>query len=216
MVERISAEQFHGATGIDDWRVLSRGATAYFATNSFARGVELVEEIARLAEGANHHPDIDLRYRGVTVRLSTHEVNGLSERGVELARAISLAARSLDIAADPTAVQDVRITIDARNIETVRSFWHALLGYRNEGDEDLLDPLGRGPAIWFQRTEMPRTERNRVRVDVFVPHDTVERRVEAAISVGGRLVNDEHAPSWWVLVDPEGNEACVASWMLRD
>jgi 4a-hydroxytetrahydrobiopterin dehydratase len=29
-------------------------------------------------------------------------------------------------------------------------------------------------------------------------------------------VMDEHAPSWWVLADTEGNEACVATWMSRD
>jgi 4a-hydroxytetrahydrobiopterin dehydratase len=29
-------------------------------------------------------------------------------------------------------------------------------------------------------------------------------------------VSDEHAPSWWVLADAEGNEACVATWVGRD
>ena len=38
----------------------------------------------------------------------------------------------------------------------------------------------------------------------------------AAIAAGGHLVTDEHAPSWWVLADAEGNEACVATWMGRD
>jgi hypothetical protein len=33
---------------------------------------------------------------------------------------------------------------------------------------------------------------------------------------GGRLVTDEHAPMWWVLADPEGNEVDVATWMSRD
>lgn len=216
MVERIGPQQFHNGEGIDDWRVLSRGATAHFATNSFARGVQLVDEIARLAERANHQPDVDLRYRGVTVRLSTHEVNGLSERDVELARAISSAARALEIAADPSVVEDIQITIDVRDIEAVRASWHALLDYKNEGDEDLLDPLGHGPAIWFQRMETPRTESNRIHVYVYVPNDIVEERVAVAIAAGGRLVTDEQAPAWWVLADPEGNEACVASWMLED
>jgi len=29
-------------------------------------------------------------------------------------------------------------------------------------------------------------------------------------------VIDSYAPSWWVLADAEGNEACVATWMSRD
>ncbi|MBA2277865.1 MAG: hypothetical protein H0W06_08880 [Chloroflexia bacterium] len=34
--------------------------------------------------------------------------------------------------------------------------------------------------------------------------------------VGGHLVTDQYAPAWWVLADAEGNEACVATWMVRD
>jgi 4a-hydroxytetrahydrobiopterin dehydratase len=40
--------------------------------------------------------------------------------------------------------------------------------------------------------------------------------VAAALAAGGRLVSDEHAPSWWTLADAEGNEADVASWLGRD
>jgi 4a-hydroxytetrahydrobiopterin dehydratase len=84
------------------------------------------------------------------------------------------------------------------------------------GEEDLLDPRGHGPSFWFQVMDEPRPQRNRVRVDVFVPHDQAEARVAAAIAAGGRLVTDEHAPSWWTLADPEGNEVDVASWAGRD
>jgi len=83
-----------------------------------------------LADAANHHPDVDLRYAGVTVRLWTHDVNGLSERDVELARRISAAARQLAVAADPAAVQDVQIAIDALVRPEVIPFWRAVLGYR--------------------------------------------------------------------------------------
>jgi hypothetical protein len=41
-------------------------------------------------------------------------------------------------------------------------------------------------------------------------------RVAAALAAGGRLVSDEHAPSWWTLADAEGNEVDVASWLGRD
>ena len=36
--------------------------------------------------------------------------------------------------------------------------------------------------------------------------------VEAAVAAGGRLVTDDFAPSWWVLADADGNEACVCTW----
>jgi 4a-hydroxytetrahydrobiopterin dehydratase len=41
-------------------------------------------------------------------------------------------------------------------------------------------------------------------------------RVAAAVAAGGRVVSDQMAPSGWVLADPEGNEACVATWIGTD
>jgi 4a-hydroxytetrahydrobiopterin dehydratase len=95
-------------------------------------------------------------------------------------------------------------------------FWQAVLGYRKVGDEDLVDPQGRGPSFWFQQMDAPRPQRNRIHVDVAVPHDQAEARVAAAIAAGGHLVSDNHAPAWWTLADAEGNEADVATWMGRD
>ena len=216
MTDPISASRFQGAEGVEDWRVLAHGACAYFRTGSFAKGVALVDEIGRLADEVNHHPDVDVRYRGVTVRLVTHEVQGLSERDVELARAISRVARDQGVAADPSVVRDVDITIDALVGADVMPFWEAVLGYRTVGEEDLADPHGRWPSIWFQRMDAPRPQRNRIHVDVWVPHDQAESRVHAALAAGGRLVSDAHAPAWWTLADAEGNEADVATWMGRD
>ncbi|MGZ4740727.1 MAG: VOC family protein, partial [Ilumatobacteraceae bacterium] len=94
-------------------------------------------------------------------------------------------------------------------------FWRAVLDYKEVGDEDLVDPRGRGPGIWFQSMKEPRVERNRIHVDVFVPNDVAESRVAAALAAGGRLVSDSHAPDWWTLADPEGNEVDVATTYNR-
>ena len=217
--DRITPAQFHEAEGVEDWRVVTNVALAYFRTRSFAKGVELVDAIGTLADAADHHPDVDLRYFGVTIKLTTHmpeHAFWLTERDVDLARQISAAARELGVAADPTAVQDVWVTIDALVHPDVMPFWRAVLGYRQVGDEDLLDPHGRGPAVWFQQMEAPRPQRNHIHIDVWVPHDQAEARVEAAIAAGGHLVSDEFAPAWWTLADAEGNEADVATWMGRD
>lgn len=100
MAERITAQQFTQTIDVEDWRAEGEAATARFATGSFAAGVRLVDAIGRLADAANHHPDVDLRYPSVTVRLTTHDVGGLSGRDVELARQISAAARELGIQAE--------------------------------------------------------------------------------------------------------------------
>ena len=151
----------------------------------------------------------------MTVRLSSHDIGGLSQRDVELARQVSAAARELEVPADPSAVGLINLAIDALVAADVQPFWRALLGYQQDGPEDLIDPQGSGPSIWFQDMDEPRPQRNRIHVDVSVPHDLAEERVAAAIAAGGHLVTDEHAPMWWVLADPEGNEACVSTWVGR-
>jgi 4a-hydroxytetrahydrobiopterin dehydratase len=87
---------------------------------------------------------------------------------------------------------------------------------REVGAEDLLDPHRRGPALWFQQMDVPRPQRNRIHVDISVPHDQAEARVTAAIAAGGRLVSDRNAPEYWALADAEGNEADVATWLGRE
>ncbi|WP_402468852.1 4a-hydroxytetrahydrobiopterin dehydratase [Isoptericola aurantiacus] len=101
MSDQISAADFRAADGTQDWRVTADGTVeAVFATGSFTTGVQLVEAIAELAEAANHHPDVDLRYGTVTVRLTSHDVGGLSERDAALAARVSQAARELDVPVD--------------------------------------------------------------------------------------------------------------------
>jgi 4a-hydroxytetrahydrobiopterin dehydratase len=208
--------QFHDSAGVGDWRVLAPSVAAHFRTGSFAVGVALVDAIAALGELGSAAPEVDLRHSGVTVRLVGDIEHGLREEYVELARRISAAAAELGAVADPGAVQEVQITIDALDIGAVRAFWQAVLGYREVGEEDLLDPLGHGPSLWFQQLDAPRPQRNRMHVDVFIPPDQAERRVAAALTAGGRLIDDRHAPTWWALADPEGNEVDVATWLGRD
>jgi 4a-hydroxytetrahydrobiopterin dehydratase len=57
----------------------------------------------------------------------------------------------------------------------------------------------------------PRPQRDRIHLDVWVPEEQAQARVSAAIAAGGGLLSEEHAPSWWVLADAEGSEACVPS-----
>jgi 4a-hydroxytetrahydrobiopterin dehydratase len=187
-------------------------ACAHFRTGSFEVGVALIQAIGESAAAANHHPDVDLRPDGVSVRLFSHVVGGLSNRDVELARQISAEARKLGISADPTAVQHIQVAIDALVIAEVRPFWRAVLGYAEFGDADLLDPLRRGPSFWFQQVDVPRPQRNRIHIDVFLPHDQVEARIAAALAAGGHLVSDANAPEGWTLADSEGNEVDLAIW----
>jgi 4a-hydroxytetrahydrobiopterin dehydratase len=211
---RLSSEEFYAAPGVEDWRVLwgAGYASAHFRTGSFGAGVSLVQAIGELAAAAAHYPDIDLRPDGVTVRLFTGEHGGLSGQDVDLARKISVVARDLLAPADPAAVQHVQIAIDALDIARVRPFWHAVLGYDEVADADLFDSHRRGPSFWFQQMDAERPQRNRIHIDLYVPHDQVQARIAAALAAGGTIVNGDHAPLWWTLADPEGNEVDLAIW----
>ncbi len=55
---------------------------------SFPIALDFVVAVGRLAEEADHHPDIDIRWRTVRLALVTHDVGGLSELDLSLARAI--------------------------------------------------------------------------------------------------------------------------------
>jgi pterin-4a-carbinolamine dehydratase len=211
MPDEITAAGFEAAPGTDDWRALSLGASALFRTRSPGEGAVLLERVRVLADGADHHPDVDLRPDGVVVRVSSHDVDGLSRRDVALAREISAAAADLGLTADPTGVQEVELTIDATDRERIMPFWGAVLDHRRD-DEDLVDPHGRWPGIWFQGMDEPRPLRNRLHLDVFVPHDVRQARVDAALAAGGRVTTEEFVPHWWTLADAEGNEADVVAW----
>ena len=106
MTDAITADEFAAHEGLHDWRVADEAATARFHTGSFATGVELVVAIGRDADAADHHPDVDLRYDHVDVRLTSHDVGGLSRRDVELARKIIEAARTLGAQPDPDFEED--------------------------------------------------------------------------------------------------------------
>jgi 4a-hydroxytetrahydrobiopterin dehydratase len=52
---------------------------------SFLEGIDVVRRVAEVAEEADHHPDIDIRWRTLTFRLSTHSEGGITAKDLELA-----------------------------------------------------------------------------------------------------------------------------------
>jgi 4a-hydroxytetrahydrobiopterin dehydratase len=211
----ISPAEIADHEGLDDWRFVLGTIQAHFRAGSFPAAASLVSSIVEAAEAANHHPDLDVRYPDrVHVVLTTHATGGVTNADVDLARAISDIATRTGATSEPATPQAVEIAIDTMDADRIRPFWAAVLGYREVGGS-LVDPLGFGPPVWFQRMGEPRAERNRFHIDISVPHDVAEDRIEAALSAGGRLVTDRYARAWWVLADADGNEACICTWQDR-
>lgn len=184
--------------------------------------------IAACGDGADGHLRADLRPDRVELSLRTWARAAVTARDTELARRVrdALAASGhrtggATSAGSARPVQMLEIAIDALDVAAIRPFWKAVLGYADEADhggpEDaIVDPVGQLPAVWFQRMDAPRPQRNRIHLDVTVAHDEAEARVRAALAAGGVLVSAAGARSFWVLADPEGNEICVCTWLDRD
>ncbi|HET6296514.1 MAG TPA: VOC family protein [Kribbella sp.] len=185
--------EFERAGGVEDWRVLEVGASAWFDAPSQTVGAELV---GRIAEVTDALPDVDLRAGGVRVRIG---VTGLTRDDVVLARAVSATAKELGLVADPAALQTVQLVIDAVDKHSVMSFWRTALAYEPLGDDCLADPLRRDPVISFQRQDQPQPLRNRIHVDIV----RAPAAVEAVRAVAG---HEPYGAYQLTLADADGNE----------
>lgn len=77
---------------MDEWQEKDGALVRELEFPSFTEAIAFVNRLAELAEQENHHPDVDIRYRHVTVRWTTHSAGGITDRDRELAeRTVDLA-----------------------------------------------------------------------------------------------------------------------------
>jgi 4a-hydroxytetrahydrobiopterin dehydratase len=74
---------------VTEWEEKDGALEREFAFHSFKDAMAFVDRLAELAEFENHHPDIDIRYRNVTVRWTTHSKGGITERDRQMAERTS-------------------------------------------------------------------------------------------------------------------------------
>ncbi|HZN81082.1 MAG TPA: VOC family protein [Mycobacterium sp.] len=229
MEQTLSRREASDAVSDQGWRFLLGTFRTSVPVGSLARAAEVAAHaVAACGDDADGHLRIDVRPDRVVLTVQSLDRAALTARDVDIAWRISVAMGEVGLrtepeigTAAPRSVQILEIAIDALDIAAIRPFWKAVLGYADEagvtGPEDpVVDPVGQGPAIWFQQMDQPRPQRNRIHFDISVPHDEAARRIDAALAAGGRLVSAARAPSFWVLADIEGNEACVTTWQGRD
>jgi 4a-hydroxytetrahydrobiopterin dehydratase len=90
--EKLNAESIRGwMSSRKGWKRRANRLTKEFDFDSFRNSIVFVNRIATLADGMNHHPDIDVRYATVTVSLTTHDAGGITEKDLELAEQIDFA-----------------------------------------------------------------------------------------------------------------------------
>ena len=86
-MNKLSVTQIKTAlAAVPDWKKKGSTITRTFQFKDFPAAIKFVNAVAKLAEKAWHHPDIDIRWNKVSLTLTTHDVGGLTERDFKLAK----------------------------------------------------------------------------------------------------------------------------------
>ena len=126
-------------------------------------------------------------------------------------------AAELGIDSDASGLTQLELGLDAALGPQHARFYSALLGGKVE-DGEPVDPSGQVPTVWWQEPDGDETWalpeqpfEQRWHFDVWVAHDAGERRLQAVLDAGGRLVSDRAAPAYWVVEDTDGNRSCICT-----
>jgi 4a-hydroxytetrahydrobiopterin dehydratase len=215
-----------------DWRMLGQGLHGRFAVGSVVAGADFAAAVAAVGDTVGHQPDeIRIGAGVVDLRLLSRDaiqrdgegrenrVSWVTGHDVDLARRISQLAAERALVACPEQVMSVDIGLDTADSRRLGPVWAALLtgGAESLGygtiDDDVRDVTGRAPILWFQPTDAHETPRQRFHLDVWVGPDVAQERINAAVAAGATIVDDSEAPSFVVLADPDGNKACVCTYL---
>lgn len=93
MPDRLSEEEVENALiELPQWELQGRDIVRLYEFKNFAEAMEFVTAVAALAEAEKHHPDIDIRWNKVRLKLSTHSKGGLTQLDFDLAEKLEAAA----------------------------------------------------------------------------------------------------------------------------
>lgn len=199
------------------WANLGNGLYTRIRTPDFAAGVALVNAIGAAPEIEAHRPDIGLHDTQVDIALRDRDAPGIHDHHVALARTITRLATAAGLRLDGASVERINLALDTPAWDGVLPFWRAVLAFEDRPGVDTMvrDPAGNLPSVWFQPSGNDES-RQRWHLDVWIDPSQVEPRIAACLAAGGRVVNDTHAPAYWVVADAEGNRSCLATWQGRD
>ena len=201
---------FLKADGLDDWVVLHGGPTAVFRVTSLADAARLAEAMAKVPD-LSPQTTVTMTSTQLTVRLR-RGVYRTEATDIDVARAISAAARAIGVRADRSATQELQLAIAAQPDALDVGFWRAVLGYVPLAGDNATDPLGIGSTFWMQDLDPAKPLRHAMHIDVSLAAEQAAARVAAAVAAGGRIVEESNAPGGWILADRAGNKVCIAAW----
>ena len=90
---KLTPQQIKAALpAVKEWKKLGPSIARTFQFKDFVAAMKFVNTVAKLAEKAQHHPDIDIRWNKVTLTLATHSEGGLTKKDFDLAKKIDTLA----------------------------------------------------------------------------------------------------------------------------
>lgn len=92
MTRLSDAELSNALKSLNGWSSANGEISKTFSFKTFMDSVGFVNRLAELAEKAQHHPDIDIRFNKVTIGLTTHDEGGISDKDTALAAQIDSVA----------------------------------------------------------------------------------------------------------------------------
>ncbi len=95
MAEKLSSTEIQqNLKELNSWQWADNAIKKQFVFESFIPAIQFVNRVAERAEAADHHPDITINYRKVTMVLSTHSAGGLTQKDFALAKQIDAAVQA--------------------------------------------------------------------------------------------------------------------------
>lgn len=217
-VDLVPGEVLGESSSTADWQAVFSAMVGYRTASPAQQGA-LASAAAALADAAGFPLLIDLRPGLVIIDSGKdqweQDAHGLDLEYTDLARDVQAVAHDLGATADPGLARFVQFVVDAADVEAIRAFWVAALGYahdRRTAVTDILDPRRLNPVLVFQQLETSdtdrRRQRNRIHFELAVPEDAAETRLATVIAAGGRLLDGSESRR--LVADPEGNELVMA------
>jgi 4a-hydroxytetrahydrobiopterin dehydratase len=89
MMALLGSDEIHKRLGdVEGWERSGNSIRKQFTLDDFVGSVKFVDRLVEPAEEMGHHPDLEISWNEVTVKLSTHSEGGLTDADFELAKRI--------------------------------------------------------------------------------------------------------------------------------
>ena len=189
-----------GKARLAEWRQLAQGLHARFLTDGLGAAAKFLRALSEVGDMERHlkvrigpaYIDLELVSDDAIYRDDEgveHTVEWVTQRDVDLANRVTMLAKEHGLRADPTAVSEVELGLDAQAPGTIAPVWAALMTGdpdsqgRGTPGQEVRDATSRVPNLWFDET--PTFERSqRFHVEVYVAAEVVAERLQAAIAAG--------------------------------